>query len=558
MALVKYINPKLNVEVPPEIVFQGAKLSAYVQYTPTSLSNSNNVISVTAPSKRIGVARNVLVQAQFTSTITLTNTSGGVPFPDGYIGPRLAPLASVIGTQTVVINNMSVQQSTSNQIIKPLMHYLGSYNQRFATFSTFPSMLDQTQKYSQALNTIRNPLASPLNNSYDESRNNSACFALTGNTIGSTAVTSVISTSEPIFLLNPFSAGSEGYHDSVLFHLDTLTWTMTMSNLNRVLSISDVLPAGVAITGITTNLTKLVMQFNYITPHVEYPIPDSIKYSSYTPMLYTTNVQQTVVGGVSFTASTSSIQLQGIPQKIFIWASHPDSARSTDPGSYGLTDSVAALTSLTVYYNTELFLSGATSEDLYNIAVKNGSRLSYPQWSDRMGSVLSLSFGDDIGLPGDQAPGMQGQQQIYFTGTWKNPAGAATIVNPQIYVLVIYGGSIVDQDGSFTIQQNQVTAADVASAPISAMSTKHSQPLIGGGFLDILKKAASPLLDIATPIISSYVPGASKFINFGRRLVGVGHGCGSAYSGGNYAEPSAKRPRGGKYYPSKAELMNME
>lgn len=576
MALVKVLNPKLNVTVPPEIVFEGAKINSYVQALPNALSNTNNVITVTSPNRSIGIARGIQIAAEFTAVITLTNTSGGVPFPDGYLAPRLAPLGSVITTQTMVINNMNVQQSTSNQSFKPLMQYLDNYNQRYTTFSTFPSMMDQTQQYSIGLNSNRNPLASDLNNSYDVTRNNAGVLVLTGNTAGSTSVTALVRTTEPLFLLSPFSSGSDAYHDSVLFHVDQLTWTMSLSNLNRVLSISDVLPAGVAITSVTTNLTSLQMLLNYITPQVGYEIPQHIKYSSFTPQLYTTTIQQVVAPGGSMTGTTQSIQLQGVPQKVFIWATHADSARATDPGAYQLTDSVMALKSLNCFYNTQIFLSGATQQDLYNIAVKNGSRLSYDQWTNRMGSVLSLSFGDDIGLSRDEAPGLQGMQQIYFTGTWTQPTTGATISNPQIYVLVIYGGSIEDHDGQFVLYQNTVTHMDMQQAGISDLSFKQSQPLVGGGFLDILKKAASPLLDIATPVLSGLFPEAAPFIGPARKFLGVGHGCGGASSGGAYSgglhtgagmktttfgagggRPSKSRRIGGKAFPSKAQLMQM-
>jgi len=557
MSLIRTLNPKLNVQNAPEVVFEGAKINAYVQNLPTNLSNANNVISVVVPNRNIGVGRGLLVKARFQCVISLTNTSGGAPFPDGYIAPRQAPLASVISTQTMVLNNMSIQQSVSNQIVKPVMQYLNNYNERFTSLSTYPSMSDQTQKYSDAIASNRNPLSSDLNNSYDVTRNNPAVFTMVGNTAGSTSVTVTIDSTEPLFLLSPFAAGSEGYSDSVLFHLDTMTWTCSLSNLNRVLSISEILPTGVAITGIQTDLTALSLLVNYITPQVDYQVPSMIKYPSFTPQLYTTTLPGSVAPGATITGSSLSIQLQGVPQKVFIWAGHPDSDRSSGAGAYELTDSVLGIESLNAFYNTQIFLSGATKEDLYNIAVKNGCRLNYAQWAYHMGSVLSLSFGDDIGLSMNEAPGMQGQQQIYFTGTWSNPSTGVTITNPQIYVLVIYGGSIEDYDGNFVLQQNTVTEMELHSAGLTPLSFKHQQPLIGGGFWDVIKKAASPLLDIATPIVSTLLPEAAPFIGPARKMLGVGYG--GAMSGGYATGAGYKRRRiqGGKCYPSKAELMQM-
>ena len=551
MALVKVLNPKLNVEVPPEVVFEGAKITAYVQALPTALSNSNNVISITVPNRNIGVARGMQVEAVFTASIVLTNTSGAPPFPDGYIAPRMYPLSKVVQTQTMVINNASIQQPNSNQSVTPLFQYLDNYNQRYTSFSTAPSMLDQTQRYSTAIGTNRNPLSADLGNAYDQTRNNAANMTVTGNTFASTAVTVVIRTTEPLWLLSPFCAGSESYNASCLFHVDNMMWTSSFANLNRVLSISDILPTGVAITSVTTNLTSLKMLLNYITPQNGYPIPPAIKYPSYTPQLYTTSIAGALAPGAQMVgASTLSIQLQGVPQKVFIWAGHADSARATDPGSYTLTDAVMVLDSLNVYYNTNIFLSGAQRQDLYNIAVKNGSRLSYPQWTGEMGSVLSLSFGDDIGLPEDEAPGLQGQQQIYFQGTWTNPASGATIANPQIYVLVIYGGSIEDHSGNFILQQNTVTHMEMQEAGISPLSFKQNQPLIGGSFLDILRSAASPLLDLATPFIAGVAPEVMPFLGPARKMLGVGAGCGGGKRG--YGAIS-----GGKAYPTKAQLMQM-
>jgi hypothetical protein len=258
---------------------------------------------------------------------------------------------------------------------------------------------------------------------------------------------------------------------------------------------------------------------------------------------------------------STNIQLQGVPQKIYVWAGHADSARE-GAGAYELTDSMCGLESLNVFYNTNIFLSGSSQQDLYNIAIKNGCRLSFSQWTKTMGSVLALNFGDDIGLPADQAPGLQGQNQLYITGTWRNPATGVTIVNPQIYVLVIYGGSIEDHDGNFILQQNTVTPLELAAAPLRPAVYKSDQPLVGGGIMDILKSAISPLLNVAQMGASALFPEFSPFIGMARSGIKklTGHGYAGQGMKSKKKGKSAKRQRmsGGKCHPSKAQLMLMD
>jgi len=92
-------------------------------------------------------------------------------------------------------------------------------------------------------------------------------------------------------------------------------------------------------------------------------------------------------------------------------------------------------------------------------------------------------------------------------------------------------------------------------AGISPLSFKQNQPLIGGSFLDILRSAASPLLDLETPFIAGVAPEVMHFLGPARKMLGVGGyqtgaGCGGGKRG--YGAIS-----GGKAYPTKAQLMQM-
>jgi hypothetical protein len=546
------LDPRLDIRPKVEAVLKSGKNISWQQFVPNQVSNSSVNIDCSPPSREIGVCTNVMIQAKYHVTMNFVTVQAGQrPLINGYWGLRNFCYSSTVQSHQLTINNQQVSIAPVNQFNKALAHYNENWDERYTTYSTTASMLDQFQNYNDGLLSNRSPLQPSSSNSFDQTRNDTSSTGGAGSTVNGVLISNVVGNDpdsilvtfdvtvcEPLMFISPLSMGFAGYKSNVLFGVDKMTYNAQYANLNRILSINNVLSGTTRIQtapsyGITTNLTGVTMLFNYITPRENFKIPRVLQYPYYTPVLYNTVSNQTLApNGLTTTALvTNNIQLMGTPRRIYVFAGLPDSVCNTDVSSTlnssTCSDTFLAMQSCTLTYNTQQFMAGASQIDLYNLAVKNGCRLSWTQWTNTMGSVLALDLSEDLGLSDNDGPGVQKTVQLSVSANFKN-TNTTNSITPTLYVLVIYEGVMTIDNGSVTSSINNLTEHDVLSAVPGPISYSDLKSLTGGGFFGDLwsgfkKYALSPLLNVASTVATPFIGPAAGVIRSGvKSLTGYG------------------------------------
>jgi hypothetical protein len=299
---------------------------------------------------------------------------------------------------------------------------------------------------------------------------------------------------------------------------------------------------------IITAVTKeCYVYMNFLTPDALQIIPDINNYPYYEPTLYTTTLPGTIAAGATQQViNMNNVQLNSIPQRLLIFLDEPDSAASPYKA-----DVFASIQSINISFdNRDSLLAAATTVDLYNIAAKNNTNLTWTEWNRDCGSVLCLNFGEDIPLRANQAVGLRGSYNLRMQVTFNNvktaqASGIAPDDNGPYIPLPMAGVSLqvlVFGVGVMTIAQQNVvrtvgilTNEDVLRSKMQpAVPFMPSGDLYGGGFFDDFAKGfmsvirpvaniASKVLPFVAPEFAPIATGINSFINpQGSGLVGRG------------------------------------
>tara|TARA_R110000765_G_C18830358_1_gene596809 strand:+ start:151 stop:714 length:564 start_codon:yes stop_codon:yes gene_type:complete len=109
-------------------------------------------------------------------------------------------------------------------------------------------------------------------------------------------------------------------------------------------------------------------------------------------------------------------------------------------------------------------------QDLYQMCVKNGCELSWPEWSGRtqtigdgsvdgmVGSVIKLDV-SDLHIPSNVASGMNVNSQLSYTVNVENIAAAT--IGVQLTTVIVYDGLMTIESGSMATQVGVISEADV-------------------------------------------------------------------------------------------------
>jgi hypothetical protein len=561
------IDPRVDIKQRHEVVLKGAEVVSYQQFQPNQVSSSSININCDPPSRDIGISRVVNMNAVYNVSIAIAGSTagGGTPLPDGSFGVRSMPYSSTVSSQQISINNDIYAVAPLNQWVHALAHYLNDYNERYTVYSTSAFMLDQAQNYADSFASNRHPLVPASSNSYDQTRNDywagsgTIISALSGNTGGSSTITFTVTVTEPLLFLSPLSMGKHGYFDNAIFGADKMTYSATFAPLTRLLSIatSNLAPS-VSISSVTVTPSNFTLQFCYLKPRADMVIPKEIVYPYYNMVLYSTTYNNPVTSGSSFEITSNNIQLTGTPSKLYIWGSRPDSDFNATDG-YKYSNAFLGINSITVTWNTDQFLASATKQDLYNISVKNGNRLTYSQWADKMGSVLLLDVSQDIGLRAGNSVGLNDNVQMNIKVNMTNLNRSLTITNPVLNILVVYEGQFLINNGFSTRTINNLSKSDIYNAqPNPHITFNKMQHMYGGSFFNdighffksTLPSAVRSVRDKIKPVVTPALNAISGFVpeqyrsrfNTARQLTGLGR--------------KKKQMRGGSGVVSRQDLKN--
>jgi hypothetical protein len=492
--VVRVDDPRLQVARPKDYVAsKGAIVNSWQEFRAPTISNSSVQISCNPPSREIVISRLVLKRARYRITYTGTNTGGGPLMRDDAHAPRAFPISSTTLSEQMTINNATITQAPISQYWSQLLWYHNHLKNRTGQYSLCPSMLDQFQNYAEGFQTLRNPLAEYKNSSSggDEARGGYVGYTEIDNQTGATTAIFELECTEPV-LLSPFVFGENSHTTSGFANIQNMSYTCTFGNLARVASAIENPDASVSITGVQVELLDFALLFNYLTPEVS--PPRQIESSYFNIVSYPTQASITLANGAENNFVMNSVQVSSIPRRMYVYARKSD----TDLTAFD-TDSCLSLSAngspLTMTWNNNQFFSQASAQDLYQMSVKNGSSHSWTQFMKHTGSVVCIDFGaGDVGLMPLQCAGSIGNYQLGLQVRLTNTSGA-TIVNPTLYVVLVYEGVFNISDGMCSQYLGVLTPQDVANAKPSANITfKQAQDIYGGSFFTKLWGKIKPAL----------------------------------------------------------------
>ncbi len=568
---VGVIDPRLNYNSEKKFsVLLGPKIVNWQVQPAQSPIGSTVTFNVILPGRQIAISRKVLVQYNYTTTVTGTNTSGGPLLNANFVAPRSYPFQSSVNNAAVTIGGATITQSQLNTYFNQIQWYKQRvYDENNQELSTAPIYPDQAYDYSVTAMSLRNPLGNYQDStSLETGRGGFSGFSIAPQAPNNTSATVTLIGAEEIFL-SPFDGGRGSDSDYAMIGLDVMTWTFTM-DLSRFLSIqANQGTAGtINVTGVSTVLTSANMIIQTITPpdNIERPTRLAVPYANY--QRYQTQGPVVVPGQTNFTIVANSIQVNAVPRLMFIYGSRADASRTSFQ-----TDAVLPLTGanspglsfpLKLQWNNNQFFAQSSTYNLYLMCVRNGLQMSYTQWSKFVGSVLMIDIGaGDLGLDQLQSPSVLESINLQITASFDNlflDASVQTILN----VILVYDGVANIVEGQMTLSPSILSHEDVSRARVNNNLGVYEKTVSvsGGSVLGDLAKGVSKVLAPLVPQQFKGVERAAKSIycdpSVRQALCG---GCGDCgHCGGGAASGGRRKKRGGAAggaLMSKSELERM-
>lgn len=574
--LVKVIDPVVDLLNQRYYALkQGAVDILEKGYTTTNVSTSSITFSTPSPAGAIALDNTTIC---FELPVRLVFTGDGAntenilqPGRDAF---RYMPIAS--GTQTInaVINSQSVTLPTSD-IIHALTRFNHCTEELLGDFSMTTAMPDQSQNYSD-LSPLsnRNPLGQ-YGSSIEGSNIPRGAFPYTivSNTPTAAVVDAIIT--EKLWV-SPLFGNKHG-----LFNLRTLDITFTFvnnlgnrmwshnplaGNTNLITNIQVIFPSGQVISpafSYAENQPKMLLK--WVTPDPLIPIPafnTPLSWNYYDIQAFPTDgssvaPQGAPLDGNAFQITSNNIQLSSVPNRIYLFVREKNYDLQLSPN---VTDTFFAIENVSAQFGSRDGLLASTDRrQLYMAAVRNGCKMSWEEWSGDLmynndltnrisgpGSIVCISFPEDIALPSGMVPGMLGQINIQFQVRGHNRS--ARTITPSLYVVVV-------SEGVFEIKElgnaarvigvmNTKDVIDSKQVPQvsyeDAVAVRGNGGMFGGSAKDFWEKVkkffrdskllsnAANLIPFAGPAISSSISNLGYGVKSGGTLVGSGVPSGGA------------------------------
>ena len=435
------------------VIKGGANITS-ASYTAQSATNSSHTYSVQVPSEQTVIGREVMwsstVQFKITGTPANTeylvdygNTEAFAPFP----------LNQMVETLSSTINNNTVSMNVKD-MIAPLLRLhdqreLNRYN------GLTPTMVDTYKHYDDANGKTNNPLGNYGNATDNDNlpRGSFQIESISGNTSGdgTTAKTVYLTVkfTEPL-LSSPWLFANPSENNQGMYGIQNLSFQM---NLDQ--SCKRVWRTSRNITNLDVSVNSWSdskLTFTYLTPHPSDLLSSRNVCPYYNMERFIYNQYNTINYGATATLQSPTLQLNSIPDKIYLVV-----RKRMTTQSYNDTDSFLAIQGISINFNNSSGLgSSFTQQDLFKITAKNGVNQSWQEFSGKAngamsnesltqipttGSVLCLAFGTDIQLNDDYlAQGSLGSYQLSIKVDIQNQnvdAGTGNVNNyiPELMII---------------------------------------------------------------------------------------------------------------------------
>lgn len=431
---------------------------------------------------------------------------------------RFLPIQSVAKSVRFSFNSSDVSQNSSD-FIEPLCRYGYTKENLSEEYSTFPSMMDMYQEYNDftVWGDAKNPLASYGNNSAQQPRGAlSYVFVKDDNKNPINTQTSAVlevEWMEPV-LLSPLQV--DRLVQRAFLGITEIDARFNMSSdISRMWShdaVGNPVLSGPPVVDFAGQKPELRLNYINLVPGSVPPLTNNYPY--YRPVAYPTTLGN-VDAGDTVQRELQNIQLSSIPSRIYIFARQTNGKRT-----YVDTDSYMRLKFLNIQFDNRAGrLSEAKPRDLYQICVRNGCKMSWTEWYDKVGSVMCVDFGRDVGLRDYQTPGMRGQYQLQIAATLQNIGSKAKDFT--IWLVVMYEGAFKIVDTQTFVQTGDVYPINVKEAALGKVpdvALIHEADAFnynGGSFLGRIKKWAQhsiPYALKAADAIKKYGPAVASLL----------------------------------------------
>jgi len=542
-------DPTANLDHKPVYMIEKSGSStAYQRVITTNFSNSQLTWQVPVPNTSTILDRYMLMQVKFQATVVGPTPASGNLIQDnqGFFALRSWPLNKCITSASVLVDTQTItatpyRYASAFERSRMYEHFTNVGG------SSFPSLPDQSQEYSDVANMPVNPLGDFQNSTYYQQARGTFPWRTVSYQPNVPAVGQVtqkieFTIAEPL-LLSPLLYAPDDLANGFVY-LNQFQITCQLGNLQRLFSKMTGAGANTFTSLDVSVLSNPTLLCRFVSPDPTMPMPKEIVYPYSNIQAFTTSVGATA-GGTSNTLTTNNIQLSQVPEKIYLYV-RQDDAELQKPGGYTQTDSFAGINKVSVLFNNVSgILSSAAPEDLWRLSVRNGVQLKWSDWigggpvgaaaagaptADRpqiaVGSILCMRPTVDFGLPADLAPGViGGQYNLAIDVTFTNLA--PTSKNLSIYVIVVQDGMITITSGMEAQQQlGTLTKEDVLNSRQYQQYGYHeSRNPWGGSFWSEIKKVAQeamPIVEKGAEMALKYGPMVAPLLAAGVKKSGAG------------------------------------
>jgi len=506
---------------------------------------SNLVFNVQVPSQETIVSRQALIRTVLRFAITSSPITFDAAIPgSGFVfqyggidGFSPFPFHALVNSTQWTINNNTISQNTRDLLATLVRIHDKRYLQRYNGMT--PVMYDSYAQYSQIPSTANNaPFAGFSSACYDGDllpRGVLPLSIVSGTNFAAASTRTLVvdfAVTEPC-LLSPFVfAGDEGQGMYGIQNFNaTYNLTGAANNVVRFGGTTARYTGAVLPTVAFQGLQSAQLLLQYLTPHPSDLLPSRNVLPYYELPRYISAVPTgaSFPAGATRTVTSSSLQLNQIPDKIYIVVSKAiDQRLVTD------ADSFLPITGISINWNNSSgLLSSAQPQDLWRMSVENGINMSWAEWSGlannsvasagtgltpiiTCGPVLCLEYGKDIELKDDYyAPGSLGNFQLQFNLTVLNNTGADLAASYQMMVIVQNSGVFSLERGVSSSYLGILTKSDVLEASrTKAVPYSEAIRMVGGGKIgDFFHRVTSKLGDAgraALPVLKDMAIGALK------------------------------------------------
>ena len=536
---LSYGQEKLKWAIP-----KGCSYSNHFQQKAAAYSTSGVNWNFNTAGENILIDKRIYAKVQFQVSITGIPANGGYLVNDGLSAPRAFPLASVVESLTLGLNGSSITVSYADAL-QGMVHYSGDkHNLSEYDLSGTPTMLDKFAVYSDGIGSLKNPLNSYQSGGYETPRGSFKLDSIVnpvGDGVASKTAIIKFTVVEPL-MISPLSYSSSRL-ESALIGVNNMSVQMNFGgDLSRVWSHAvgsageTVTSVSVAVGSGTTEIPELLLSY-LSTPLTDHSaIPRQAVYDYYRSEVFQNDQSVTLGAGATQTFTLNAIQLSIVPKSITIYAALPRGSKT-----YADSDTFFKMNSISLQYlNVSGQFSSMTINDLYNMSVKNGCKLSFQEWSGQTtnyqtgagvpltGSVLRIDV-TDLALPANLAAGCPVSSQLQFQVSLTNTSSQARAVS--IYTVIGQEGLMTIAEGSMTTSLGVVSSEDVLATRASKdWTTCHVQSeMYGGSFWDKVKsfgKTIGKAVGKVAPLVEHMVPKDSAVGKYLPKALDVGKSLG--------------------------------